>query len=263
MAARLYRFRVDGRPRHVVEQEDRFQLVEGDPFGDWRPGLAIEVDAMRPLAPVDPGKIIGIGRNYRAHAAERDKPVPREPLVFLKPPSAVIGPGAPIVLPPAVGRVDHEAELAVVIGRRATRVRAEEALEVVFGLTCINDVTARDLQDQGFQFSHVKGYDSFAPLGPCVLLERNAAGRLVEGLVNGEIRQRSTTDHLIFTVPELIAYVSAIMTLMPGDVIATGTPAGIGSLVAGDIVTVRVEGVGELVNPVVEYSDEGKGSCRR
>lgn len=249
-ARRLYRAAIGGAVRFVVEEDGESRLVEGDPFGVWRAGPAVTVDASQWLAPLDPGKIVGIGRNYRDHAAERAKPVPTEPLVFLKPPSSVIGPGQPIVLPP-VGRVDHEGELAVVIGRRATRVRREDARAYVFGLTCINDVTARGLQDQGFQFSHAKGFDTFAPLGPCVLLETDCEGRTVECLVNGTVRQQSTTASLIFPVDELIAYVSAVMTLVPGDVIATGTPAGIAPLAPGDVVTVRVSGVGELTNPVM------------
>jgi 2-keto-4-pentenoate hydratase/2-oxohepta-3-ene-1,7-dioic acid hydratase in catechol pathway len=238
----------------VIEEDGRFRLVEGDPFGDWRAAGEIAPQGVRWLAPLAPGKIVGIGRNYRDHAAERGKPVPTEPLVFLKPPSCVIGPGDAIVLPAGVGRVDHEAELGVVIGRRVSRARRADALDAVFGVTCVNDVTARGLQDRGFQFSHAKGFDTFGPIGPCVLLDRDATGRTVEGLVNGERRQHATTDTLIFPVDELIAYVSAIMTLLPGDVIATGTPAGIAPLVPGDTVTVRVSGVGELSNPVVAAS---------
>ncbi len=262
VSRRIWRIEVDGRPRHVVEEPaagggaSAARLVEGDLFGEWQPGPEIELAGRRLLAPVAPGKVIGIGLNYRDHALERGKPVPSQPLVFLKPPSAVIGHGAPIVLPPGVGRVDHEAELGVVIGRRATRVTAGEARACVFGLTCVNDVTARALQDRGVQFSHAKGYDTFAPIGPCVVmgLDARAAGGgeglTVEGLVNGVVRQRSTTAQLIFPIDELIACTSAIMTLEPGDVIATGTPAGIGPLAAGDTVTVRVEGVGALTNPV-------------
>jgi 2-keto-4-pentenoate hydratase/2-oxohepta-3-ene-1,7-dioic acid hydratase in catechol pathway len=252
--ASIYRFRIDGEARHVVEQDGRYRLVEGDLLGTWREGAELPgaPDGPRvPLVPIRPGKIIGIGRNYRDHAAERGKPVPTEPLVFLKPPSAIVGPGEPIVLPPGVGRVDYEAELGVVIGRRATRVKPEQALAHVLGFTCTNDVTARALQDKGVQFSHAKGYDTFAPLGPCILLDTDPRGRTVEGLVNGEVRQHGTTDQLIFAIEELIAYVSHIMTLEPGDLIATGTPAGIGPLAPHDRVTVRVSGVGELTNPVV------------
>jgi 2-keto-4-pentenoate hydratase/2-oxohepta-3-ene-1,7-dioic acid hydratase in catechol pathway len=254
MSRRLYRVYADGRDRHVVEENGEYRVVDGDVFGAWTPGRPLQVEPDCWLPPIVPGKIVGIGRNYRDHAAERAKPIPTEPLVFLKPPSALIGPGAAILLPPGVGRVDHEAELGVVIGRRARRVAREAALETVLGFTCVNDVTARALQDRGYQFSHVKGFDTFAPVGPCVLLDRDPRGRIVEGLVNGEVRQRSTTDQLIFPVEELIAYVSAIMTLEPGDLIATGTPAGIGALAPGDVVTVRVSGVGELTNPVVAAS---------
>lgn len=260
---RVWRVDVAGRLRHVVEElapsgeASEARLVEGDVFSEWRPGAPIDLRGARLLAPVSPGKVIGIGLNYRDHALERNKPLPARPLVFLKPPSAVIGPGAPVVLPPGVGRVDHEAELGVVIGRRASRVSAADARACVFGLTCANDVTARALQDSGVQFSHAKGYDTFAPIGPCVVAgldERTTAGGAgleVTGLVNGAVRQRSTTAQLIFPVDELVAYISAIMTLEPGDVIVTGTPAGIGPLAPGDLVTIRVEGVGELTNPVI------------
>lgn len=259
---RVWRVEAGGGPQHVIEDprgggDLLARLVEGDIFGDWSPGREIDLSACRRLAPVRPGKVIGIGLNYRDHALERKKPLPAHPLVFLKPPSAVVGPGDAIVLPPGVGRVDHEAELGVVIGRRASRVTAAEARACVFGLTCVNDVTARALQDSGIQFSHAKGYDTFAPIGPCIVtgLDERATGDglglTVEGLVNGEVRQRSTTAQLIFPVDDLIAYISAIMTLEPGDVIATGTPAGIGPLAAGDTVSIRVQGVGALTNPVV------------
>ena len=249
---RFYRIRVGDGTRYVVQQPDgSVVLVDGDPFGAWTPGAPCSLDGARLLSPVAPGKIVGIGLNYKDHAAERNKPLPAHPLVFLKPPSAVIGPGEAIVVPPGVGRVDHEAELGVVIGRRARRVAASEARACVFGVTCVNDVTARDLQDRGVQFSHVKGYDTFAPIGPCIATGLDDTDLEVASLVNGSLRQRSTTQQLIFPVEELIAFISGIMTLEPGDVIATGTPAGIGPLVAGDTVTVRVGGVGELSNPVV------------
>jgi 2-keto-4-pentenoate hydratase/2-oxohepta-3-ene-1,7-dioic acid hydratase in catechol pathway len=248
---RFYRVQTPGGAQHVVQDATGIRLVEGDLFGAWAPGAPFALAGARWLAPIVPGKVIGIGLNYRDHAAERNKPLPAHPLVFLKPPSAVIGPGDPIVLPPGVGRVDHEAELGVVIGRRARRVTAQEARAFVFGVTCVNDVTARDLQDRGVQFSHAKGYDTFAPIGPCIATGLDHSALDVSAVVNGDVRQQSTTRQLIFSVEELIAFVSGIMTLEPGDVIATGTPAGIGSLAAGDTVTVRVEGVGELTNPVV------------
>jgi 2-keto-4-pentenoate hydratase/2-oxohepta-3-ene-1,7-dioic acid hydratase in catechol pathway len=248
---RFHRVLLPGGQRHVVQDQTGTHLVIGDPFGAWTPGDPFSLEGVQLLSPVRPGKIVGIGLNYRDHAAERNKPLPERPLVFLKPPSAVIGPGDPIVLPPGVGRVDHEAELGVVIGRRVRNVPAHEARACIFGVTCVNDVTARDLQDRGVQFSHVKGYDTFAPIGPCIARGLDAADLEVTGLVNGHVRQRSTTRQLVFAIEDLIAFVSAIMTLEPGDVIATGTPAGIGPLVAGDTVTVRIAGVGELTNPVV------------
>jgi len=247
--ARIFRVELASGARHVVERDGRWHVVEGSIFGAWTPGAELPTPG-RLLAPVEPSKIVAVGLNYRDHAAERNKPLPREPMIFLKPSTTVIGTGEAIRLPAGVGRVDHEAELGVVIGRRASRVARARALEHVLGLTCINDVTARDMQDRGVQYSHVKGFDTFAPLGPAVAVGLDAADLRVEGLVNGQVRQASTTAQLIFPVDVLIEYITAIMTLLPGDVIATGTPAGIGPLAPGDSVTVRIEGIGELTNPV-------------
>lgn len=251
-APRLWRVRHDGVPSFVLERGGAWSLADGDLATGWREGARIPSPAPDTwLAPVEPTKLVCIGLNYRDHAAERGRPIPESPMVFLKPSTAVIGPGAPIRIPPGVGRVDHEAELGVVIGRRASGVPRASALDHVLGYTCVNDVTARDLQNRGVQYSHCKGYDTFAPLGPSILLARDPGELVVEGIVNGETRQRSTTRELIFPVDALVEYISAIMTLLPGDVIATGTPAGIGALGPGDVVTVRIPGVGELTNPVV------------
>ena len=247
---RLHRIEHAGLVVHAVEDAGTWLLVDGDPFGRWTPGARLPAPPTRLLAPVTPTKIVAVGLNYRDHAAERGKPLPAVPMIFLKPSTAVIPPGEPIRLPPGVGRVDHEAELGVVIGRRATRVPRRDAWAHVLGLTCLNDVTARELQDRGVQYSHCKGFDTFAPLGPCIALGLDASALDIEGLVNGEVRQRSNTRELIFDVPALVEYISAIMTLLPGDVIATGTPAGIGPLAAGDHVTVRIARIGELTNPV-------------
>lgn len=250
--ARLFRVRHDGVPRLVLERAGAWWLADGDLATGWRDGARIAAPAPDTwLAPVEPSKLVCIGLNYRDHAAERGRPIPAAPMVFLKPSTAVIGPGVPIRIPPGVGRVDHEAELGVVIGRRASGVPRGSALDHVLGYTCVNDVTARDLQDRGVQYSHCKGYDTFAPLGPAILLVRDPGELVVEGVVNGETRQRSTTRELIFPVDALVEYISAIMTLLPGDVIATGTPAGIGPLAPRDVVTVRIGGIGELTNPVV------------
>lgn len=236
-----------------MERTGEWRLLEGDLFGERREGDPISPRGHRLLAPVMPSKIVCVGLNYRDHAAEVKKPLPAEPLIFIKPSTCVIDPGEAIVLPPGIGRVDHEAELAVVIGRRATRVPAEQADDYIFGVTCMNDVTARGLQVQGSGYTRAKSWDTFAPLGPCIargLGYADANGLSVEGWVNGERRQHSSTRELIFSVPELIAYISTNMTLLPGDIVSTGTPAGIGSLEDGDTVTVKVEGVGELTNPV-------------
>jgi len=248
---RLFRIIHDGKARHVIERNGAGRLVEGPIFGAYRLGADVALEGARLLAPIDPSKIIAVGRNYREHAAERNKPLPAEPLIFLKPPTAVIGPGAEIRLPPGVGRVDYEAEVGVVIGRTAYRVPRERASDYVLGLTCVNDVSARDLQDKDVQFTRAKGFDTFAPVGPAVAIGLDGGALDVEGWVSGTRRQASNTRELIFPIDVLVAFISFVMTLHPGDIIATGTPAGVGPLVAGDQVTVKVEGVGELTNPVV------------
>lgn len=238
---------------HVVEQDGVVSRLVGDPFGRWETGEPVDggIESLRLLAPVMPGKIVAVALNYKAHAAEQGKPLPPEPLIFLKPSTAVIGPGEAIRLPPGVGRVDHEAEMGVVIGRRATRVPAARAAEHIFGVTCVNDVTARALQKAIGHYTRPKGFDTFAPVGPCIACGLDWSNLSVRGWVNGQLRQDSATSDLIFPVPELVAFISGIMTLLPGDIITTGTPAGIGPLVAGDTVRVAVEGVGVLENPVV------------
>jgi 2-keto-4-pentenoate hydratase/2-oxohepta-3-ene-1,7-dioic acid hydratase in catechol pathway len=229
--------------------------LAGDVFGAYSAGRTIPrgVASLRLLPPVAPSKIVCVGLNYKDHAAEQSKPLPAEPLLFIKPSTAVIGPGTPIRLPPGVGRVDHEAELGVVIGKRAHRVRRAHAWDYVLGLICVNDVTARDLQNRESQYTRCKGFDTFAPIGPCIATssERGDGGpRDVEGWVNGQRRQASSTRHLIFPIDHLVEFITFVMTLEPGDIISTGTPAGIGPIVDGDTVTIKVEGVGDLSNPV-------------
>lgn len=251
---KFYRIDFRGTPRHVVDENGTPRLLEGDLFGSYEPGERISLERHRLLAPIVPSKIVAIGLNYKDHAAEQNKPLPKEPMMFMKPSTAVIGPEESIVLPAWAGRIDHEAEVGVVIGRRARNVGEADARAYVLGLTCLNDVTARELQAKDVQYTRAKGFDTFAPLGPCVAagIDYHAAdGVSVEGWVNGERRQASATNQLVFPIDRLIAHVSAVMTLLPGDVIATGTPAGIGSLKRGDRVTIRVGGVGELSNPVM------------
>lgn len=245
---RLYRL----TSGYALETDGVLRRLVGDPFGEWTAGepVAGGLDGQRLLAPVMPSKIVAVALNYKAHAAEQGKPLPPEPLFFLKPSTAVIGPGDPIVLPPGVGRVDHEAEVGLVIGTRASRVPPERAAEYILGVTCVNDVTARALQKTVGHYTRPKGFDTFAPIGPCIALGLDWSNLRVQGWVNGVLRQDSTTADLIFPVPELVAFISSVMTLLPGDIISTGTPSGIGPLLPGDLVRVQVEGVGALDNPV-------------
>jgi 2-keto-4-pentenoate hydratase/2-oxohepta-3-ene-1,7-dioic acid hydratase in catechol pathway len=255
---RIYRIEYNGSKRYAAEHNGRLFLLDGDLFGEYGFGEEIASGEFprdlpagsRLLAPITPSKIVAIGLNYKDHAAEQKKALPAEPMIFIKPSTAVIGPGDPIRLPADVGRIDFESEVAVVIGRRATRVPREQALEYVLGYTCANDVTARDLQNRGYQYSHVKGYDTFAPVGPSIAIGLDPTTIAVQGWQNGQLKQHSSTAQLIFPVADLIAYVSGIMTLLPGDLISTGTPSGIGPLAPGDVFTVEVAGVGALTNPV-------------
>ena len=200
---------------------------------------------------IRPSKIVAVGRNYIAHARELGHEVPTEPLIFLKPSSAIVGDGDDVVYPDASGRVDHEAELAVVIGRRCTAVSEAEALAYVRGYTCANDVTARDLQETDDQWTRAKGFDTFCPLGPAIVEGLDPSSLQVVARVNGKERQRGSTADMLFGVPALVAYISAVMTLEPDDVILTGTPPGVGPVQRGDLMEVEVEGIGVLRNRVV------------
>ncbi len=253
----LFRIEHEGTPRYAVESRGAYRLVDGEngfarlkERAEAAATSGREVKPARLLAPVSPSKVVAIGLNYKDHAAEMNKPLPAEPLMFLKPSTAVIGPGDAIRLPPDVGEVHHEAELGVVIGKRASRVAADTAMDHVLGLTCLIDVTARELQRKEIQYTRAKGFDTFAPIGPCIALGLDPSAVDVEGWLNGERKQASNTRQLIFTVPQIVAFVSSVMTLLPGDVIATGTPSGVGSLKPGDTFTVKIGGIGELSNTV-------------
>lgn len=252
MISHLYCIRYQGSQRHAIESNGEIRLVEGDVFDQYELGAAVPIEPADLLPPVRPTKVVAIGLNYRDHAAEMNKPLPAEPLMFMKPSTAVIGPGEAIRIQSWAGEIHHEAELAVVIGKRTSHVAADAAMDHVLGLACGNDVTARDLQKKDVQYTRAKGFDTFAPLGPCVALGLDPSNLKVEGLVNGAVRQSSSTRELIHPVPKLIEFVSRVMTLLPGDVILTGTPSGVGPLNPGDTVTVRIEGIGELTNTVVE-----------
>ncbi|MDT7605167.1 MAG: hypothetical protein QOF61_3164 [Acidobacteriota bacterium] len=243
-------------PRYgFIDGAHVFPLDERDVFArNFEPrdaAVRVPLDEARLVAPCAPTKIVCVGRNYREHAAELGNEMPAEPLLFLKAPSAVIGHRDAITLTPYSERVEHEGELAVVIGRRASNLSDDEdPLLYVLGYTCANDVTARDLQKRDVQFTRAKSFDTFFPFGPYVVTDIDPLDVRVETRVNGEVRQRGRTSQMAFSVPFLIRYVSRMMTLEPGDVISTGTPAGVGLLRDGDTVEVEVEGVGTLRNPV-------------
>jgi 2-keto-4-pentenoate hydratase/2-oxohepta-3-ene-1,7-dioic acid hydratase in catechol pathway len=255
---RFIRYRMgQSEPRFGWVYEDRVGGIEGTPFGEFRRLEAdLPLESVRLLAPLQPGKIICVGRNYVEHAKELDNPVPDIPLLFLKPPSAVIAHGDKIVLPPQSRQVDHEGELTVVIGKRGRWIPPERALDFVFGYTIANDVTARDLQRRDVQFTRGKGFDTFCPLGPWIETEFDLTDALVTTRVNDEMRQMGSTREMVFSVAQLIAFVSSVMTLEVGDILLTGTPAGVGPLAAGDVVEVNIEGIGTLSNPVVMEDTE-------
>lgn len=235
----------------VVEGEE-IREMEGDPFRPFRLSSRIKpIREVKLLPPCLPSKIVAIGVNYKDHAEEMKTPLPKEPLLFLKPSTAVIGPGDPIVYPKMSQRVDYEAELAVVIGKIAKRVSEERSKDYILGYTCLNDVTARDLQPKDGQWTTAKGFDTFAPIGPWIETEVDPYHLEISSYLNGEKRQHSNTDQLIFGPYQLVSFISHIMTLLPGDVIATGTPSKIGPMTIGDQIDVVIEGIGTLSNYVI------------
>ena|SRR5713101_2976876 len=237
---------------HGLLEDEQIREITGAPWAQWSRGTGSwPLSDVRLLSPVTPGKIVCVGRNYAAHAAELGNEIPKEPLIFLKPPSAIVGPDEPIVLTRYSKRVEYEGELGVVIARRCAHLAdAEDVRPYIHGYTCLNDVTARDLQKSDTQFDRAKGFDTFCPVGPHIETELDPAGVLVETRVNGTVRQSGSTSLMIYPVPFLVRWISRMMTLLPGDVIATGTPAGVGPLVVGDTVEVSIAGIGTLRNPV-------------
>lgn len=229
--------------------------IDGTPFGEYR---RLEVDtpitSVKLLAPVVPGKIICVGRNYVEHAREHGEEVPQIPLLFLKPTSSCIGPGDAIVHPPQTRQMEHEAELVVVIGKKGRWISTESALDYVLGYTIGNDVTARDLQKQDGQWTRAKSFDTFCPIGPWIDTDFDPSDALITCRVNDELRQMASTREMVFTVSQLIAFASTVMTLEPGDIVMTGTPAGVGKLSPGDQIQIEIEGIGILRNPVVRES---------
>lgn len=249
--ARLQR---DHEPVSALVRDDHLVMLDGDPFRGFAnvTGEVVPLAEAQLLPPVLPTKILGIGTNYRAHAAEMGKPLPEEPLLFMKPPSALLPPGGAIVRPRGYARVDFEGELCVVIGRRARNLDEKQALAHVFGFTVCNDVTVRDLQKKDGQFTRAKGFDTFCPVGPFVATGLDPNDLRIRTRVNGVIKQDSSTADMVFPVSRLVSFASRVMTLEPGDLITTGTPPGVADLQPGDVVEIEIEGIGVLRNTVVD-----------
>jgi 2-keto-4-pentenoate hydratase/2-oxohepta-3-ene-1,7-dioic acid hydratase in catechol pathway len=246
--------RVDGDPDDPASVT--VTAIDGHPFAPFEVTNAVfPLADVRLLPPVLPSKVVGIGKNYAEHAREMGGEPPATPVMFLKPSTSVVGPGESVVLPPQSSQVEFEGEIAVVIGRLCRDVPTERAADVVLGYTCADDVTARDLQRSDGQWSRAKGFDTFCPLGPWIATDVNADALAVRTLVNGQLRQSGSARDMVHPVADLVAFVSSAMTLLPGDVILTGTPAGVGPLADGDEVTVSVAGVGDLVHRVAAPAD--------
>lgn len=248
---KIVRFATENYVEFGIMEAEGIRRITGDVYGEFEPANElVELSAARLLCPCAPTKIIALGRNYAAHAAEHGAQVPTEPLLFFKPPSAVVGPGVEIVYPAATAQLEYEGELAVVIKKRGKDIREEDAAEYVLGYTCANDVTARDLQRKDSQWTRAKGFDTFAPLGPCIETELNPTALQITTEVNGKVVQQGNTRDMVFKIPFVLRYISEIMTLEPGDVIMTGTPEGVGRIERGDTVAVTIPGIGILENVV-------------
>ncbi len=249
---KIVRFAIDSKTRYGILEGESIQAIEGKPFRH----LALTdqyypLDDVRLLAPCLPSKIVALGLNYRSHAEEFNTKLPDAPLIFLKPATAVIGTGDNIIYPSSSTRVDYEGEVGVVIKKPVWRVSLEDALDYVLGYTCFNDVTARDLQQRDRQWTRAKSFDTFAAIGPCIETELDPGNIDLETCLNGERKQFANTSDLIYSIPELINFISNVMTLLPGDIIATGTPSGIGPMYPGDTIEIKIDSIGTLKNYVV------------
>ncbi len=258
---KIVRYLYNGSISYGIIEGDRLQAYYGSPFdtlsaAQFKPaGARLNLSEIRLLAPCQPSKIVCLGLNYKPHGDELKMKLPELPLLFLKPSTAVIGPDENIILPPDSERIDYECELAVVIGRKARNVKEADYAHYVLGYTCFNDVTDRIAQAKDGQWTRAKSYDTFAPVGPCIETEVSPFDLHIETRLNGVVVQSGNTRDLIFNVPFLVSFISQIMTLLPGDIIATGTPAGIGPIKAKDIVEIVIDGIGVLRNPVVSAND--------
>jgi 2-keto-4-pentenoate hydratase/2-oxohepta-3-ene-1,7-dioic acid hydratase in catechol pathway len=249
---KIVRYRHDGRDHYGALEGDRIAPLDGtiEALTQAAGATPLALSAVRLLAPATPSKIVAIGLNYADHAAEGNRELPKEPMLFIKPSTAVIGPGDEIVYPSQTANLHHEGELAIVIGKPARNVSPADARGYIFGYTCANDVTARDLQRRDVQFTRGKGFDTFAPLGPWIVTGLDPSDLALETRVNGAVRQKSRTSQLIFNCDYLVSFISQVMTLLPGDVISTGTPAGVGPMKVGDVVEVEIEQIGCLKNTI-------------
>ncbi len=248
---KIIRYKIGSQTEYGILEGERVQALDGDPYPQIKKSdRSHKLSDLQLICPATPTKIVAIGLNYYSHAKEVNQPVPKEPMMFYKPSTAVIGPEEKIIYPKGSQHLDYECELGVVIKSRASKVSREEAMKYVLGYTCVNDVTARDWQKSDSQWSRAKGSDTFAPIGPCIETELDPGNVLVETYLNGELKQRSNTSDLVFGVPELVSYISQVITLLTGDVIATGTPSGISSMQRGDTVEIKIENIGTLRNYV-------------
>lgn len=249
---KIIRFNYQGKEAWAILEGDTARVLARDPYrGIKLSAVSIALKKIRLLAPAIPSKVVLVGLNYRDHARELGMPVPKEPVIFLKPPTSVIAPGGEIVYPRGVSRLDYEAELALVIKKTARNIAEKDAAKYILGYTCLNDVTARDLQKKDGQWIRAKSFDTFCPLGPWVETAFDPVAARVAAYLNDTKKQDSSTKNFIFSVPRIVAFISRVMTLLPGDVISTGTPVGVGPMSPGDIISVEIPGIGRLCNRVV------------
>ncbi|HEY97437.1 MAG TPA: fumarylacetoacetate hydrolase family protein [Dehalococcoidia bacterium] len=250
---KIVRYSIGRRIEYGILEGDIIHGLTGNPYRRYlRTDFSHGLSEVKLLAPCTPSKIVALGVNYRSHGEEMSHRIPTEPLIFIKPSTSVIGPEANIIYPPSSERVDYEGELGVVIGKRTRPVSAQEASEFIFGYTCVNDVTARDIQARDKQWTRAKGFDTFGPIGPCIETEVDPRNLTLETRLNGERKQHTSTADLVFPVDELVSFISHVMTLLPGDVIATGTTSGVGPMQPDDTVEVEIEGIGILRNYVTK-----------